>query len=527
MSRLDPLIDRFPKTSSLVLGALAATGFPPLSWWPLALVAMGLAMRLVWRSADWRGATMRGWLFGVAHFTTTNTWIATSFTHQSEMPTFLGWLAVPLISLYLAIYPTLAAGGAKAFTRTERRPWIFMLAFAGLWIVTEWLRAWLFTGYAWGPFSLVLVGTAEQPGLALLLPWFGSYALSGVAVLASGLFVWMALARRYLAGAGLAAAITAGMLVPRPAPIEGSRPYLVVQPDLDQGELHDPREYEAAFVTLAELSVRKVGDPGGEDAKRLVFWPESGLPDYLREGYPAKYYRATTAGGDPAYAKRRLGAILGANTVLMTGAVDLEIEADKAIGAYNVVTAVDETGAIVGSYRKAHLVPFGEYLPLRGLLEPLGLSRLVAGNIDFLDGPGPDTVDVDKFGRVGMQICYEIVFSGEVVDREDRPDFLFNPSNDGWFGAWGPPQHFAQARMRAIEEGLPVIRATTTGISGVIDANGVVRASLGTGIEGRLAGLIPPAKERTLFALLGNKLALAWAVLFLVLSVVAMRWRRS
>lgn len=523
MPALDRLLERFPGSASLLLGALAASGYPPFKLWPLALLAMGVALFHLTRAASWRGALWRGWLFGVAHFTLANAWIATAFTHQSEMPALLGWIAVPLLSLYLAVYPALAAAAARLLLRGEARPLAAVLAFAALWIVTEWLRSWVFTGFAWGPFGLALLGTDSRPGLALLLPWLGTYAFSGLAVVLSGLLVWWLRERRFVPAATLAAAVTALMFLPAGKRAEGTRAYLVAQPDFSQDDINDPRLYERAFVTITGLSERKEGEAG----KRIVFWPESGLPDYLRDGYPQRYYRATTAGGDPAYARRRIGAMLGPDTVLLTGAVDLEIANDKAIAAYNVVTALDETGRIVGSYRKAHLVPYGEYLPMRDLLEPLGLSRLVAGTIEFWEGPGPRTVDLGAFGRVGMQICYEIVFSGQVAERGDRPEFIFNPSNDGWFGAWGPPQHFAQARMRAIEEGLPVVRATTTGISGVIDADGVVRQSLGMGAKDRITGLIPPAKEPTLFARLGNALALGWAALLLALSLVAMRRQRG
>src|SRR5690606_23947636 len=141
--------------------------------------------------------------------------------------------------------------------------------------------------------------------------------------------------------------------------------------------------------------------------------------------------------------------------------VDLEIRNGRAAGARNSVTALDDQGEIVGSYDKAHLVPYGEYLALRWLLEPLGASRLVPGSIDFWPGPGPRTLDLGRWGRAGIQVCYEIIFSGQVVDSANRPDYIFNPSNDGWFGSFGPPQHLAQARMRAIEEGLPVLRSTT------------------------------------------------------------------
>ena len=133
-------------------------------------------------------------------------------------------------------------------------------------------------------------------------------------------------------------------------------------------------------------------------------------------------------------------------------------------------TRLGRAGEILGRYDKAHLVPYGEYLPMRPLLSAIGLSRLAPGDIDFTPGPGPRTIDIGgEFGKVGFQLCYEMIFSGDVVDERNRPGFIFNPSNDAWFGSWGPPQHLAQARLRAAEEGIPVLRATPTGISAVID----------------------------------------------------------
>jgi apolipoprotein N-acyltransferase len=215
--------------------------------------------------------------------------------------------------------------------------------------------------------------------------------------------------------------------------------------------------------------------------------------------------------------------VIGPGSLLLTGAIDLEFKDLDAIAARNVISPIAADGTILHGYAKAHLVPYGEYLPMRWLLEPLGASRLVAGTLDFWPGPGPRTVDLGAWGKAGMQICYEIVFSGEVVDRAHRPDYIFNPSNDGWFGSWGPPQHLAQARMRAIEEGLPVLRATTTGISAVIDADGVVRQHVARHVAGRLDGLVPPAHAPTPFARAGNMLPLGWAVFLLVLSVIALR----
>ena len=443
------------------------------------------------------------------------------------MPPWLGWIAVVLLSLYLAIYPMLAVLGARLIGRlaggdADRRTVI--LAFAGCWIISEWLRGWVFTGFAWNPLAMAALGGFARPGLAALAPWLGTYALSGLVALLAG--CWLLGLRRLGRGGGewRAAAL---MLLPAALFLvpafggesrQGTLPFTLVQPDIRQDDLNDPRQWEAQFQKTAALTL-----PRRPGMRRLVLWPESGLPDYLRGGYPRYLYFETTYRADPAMARRRIGHVIGPGSLLLTGSVDLELRGDRPVAARNVISPVTADGAILDAYAKAHLVPYGEYLPMRWLLEPLGASRLVAGALDFWPGPGPRTLDLGPWGKAGMQICYEIVFSGEVVDRAQRPDYIFNPSNDGWFGNWGPPQHLAQARMRAIEEGLPVLRATTTGISAVIDAGGVVRQDVPRHRAGRLDGLIPPPHQPTLFARAGNLLPLSWAVTLLLLSAIALR----
>lgn len=507
-----------PRFVAVVLGMVAATGFQPLGLWPLALIAIGLLLWLIERAPTWRSAALLGWLFGLGHFTFGDSWIATAFTYQAEMPAVLGWVAVPLLSVYLAVYPALAAAAAKGLGGGRRLP--LALAFAGCWTVSEWLRGWVFTGFPWNPFGVVLLGPFDRPGLAALLPWTGTYALSGLAVLLGCGIVLAARERRWLPAAAAGVLVVLGMTYPAGKRTEGTARFTLVQPDIRQDQLDDPRFYEASFQKTAGLTL-----PQHPGTRRLVLWPESGLPDYLREGYPQAYYNSETAFADPRRARQRIGRVIGPGSLLLTGAVDLKIANGHAVGAYNAVTGLDSSGAIVGSYAKAHLVPYGEYLALRWLLEPLGARRLVAGSIDFIPGPGPRTLDLGAWGKAGVQICYEIVFSGHVVDREHRPDFIYNPSNDGWFGPFGPPQHLAQARLRAIEEGLPILRVTTTGISAVVDARGVVRRYLPMHRAGRIDGLVPLAAPPTLFARLGNILPLGWALVFLLLGLVAKRGR--
>ena len=505
-----------PRLSALFLGSLSALAFQPLALWPLGLLSMAGLIGLLAGTRSWRDASLLGWLFGLAHFTIANTWIATAFTYQAEMPAWLGWLAVPALALYLAVYPALALGAARALADRARLGWPLILIFSGCWTLSEWLRGWLFSGFAWNPFGIILLGDFDSPGLAAIAPWLGTYALSGVAVLLSGAFALLLVERAFVPLGLVAGLVAAGMLVPAHGGAAGVLPVTLVQPDLRQDDLDVPSLFEKQFRQIAELSLPQ--DPG---QRRLVLWPESGLPDYLRDGYPQRYYEQRTAFGDPAIARRRLGRVIGPGALLLTGAVDLEVRDGRAAGARNAITAVDADGRIRGSYFKAHLVPYGEYLPMRWLLEPLGAARLVGGSFEFWPGKGPQTLDLGPWGKAGMQICYEIVFSGEVTDRSARPDYIFNPSNDGGFGRWGPPQHLAQARLRAVEEGLPVLRVTTTGISAVIDAQGVVRSHVPSHRAARLDALVPSALPPTLFARLGNVLPVLLGLLSIATGLVA------
>ncbi len=508
-----------PALLSLLLGGIAATGFAPLGWWPVTLACFAAWMWLIHAAPSLKAVLWRGWVFGLAHFTVGNYWIAKAFTYQDAMPHALGIVAPVLLSVYLAIFP-MAAGAVAWRFRRDALDEAYVFTFGAAWIVTEFLRGTLLTGYPWNPLSEILLPLR----LASLLGYVGTYAMSGVAILTAGgllhLLTRSRAQKRAIPGAfwSIVFILVVSALFSDRAPIaskndEYAPRIRVVQPNLDQEQRPRDDYAEANLAALAKLS----GTPG--PAPRLIVWPEGALRFLPEDGYPTAYYWK----GAPAVTRARIAALLGPNDLVMTGGNALKFDAAGNIAAVtNSIFIFDAKGAIRGRYDKAHLVPWGEYLPARPLMSAIGLSRLVPGEFDFAPGKGPASLSLPPFGAAGFQICYEIIFSGAVVDRAHRPAFIFHPSNDSWYGPWGLAEHLAQARMRAIEEGLPVIRATPTGISAIIDAQGRVLASIPAETAGAIELPIPPAAPPTLFARVGNMMAFLVA-LILALSAIALR----
>jgi apolipoprotein N-acyltransferase len=501
---------------SFLAGLAAACGFQPLGLWPLTLAAVAALLWLVESAPNLRGALARGWWFGVGYFVLGLNWIATAFTYQSEMPPSLGWVAVVLLSLFLAVYPTAAAGLAWRLTPRRADPLRFVLVFAAAWIVTEWLRAGLFTGFAWNPLGVVWL---DAWGVAGLSRYIGTYGLSGLAVLAGGAVLLLA-KRRWWAGSAIALPILASALLFYPIRFtepSGNRIAIrIVQPNIGQQEKWQEGFEREGKARLGRLSA------GDRRAPRLLLWPEAAVTEPLENGLADVGYRIAAA-----RLRKEVAAMLAPGDLLLTGGVTWRSAGGVEISsATNSVFAIDPAGRILGRYDKAHLVPYGEYLPMRPLLSALGLSRLAPGDVDFDSGPGPRTLDLPLAGKVGLQVCYEIIFSGEVADRRDRPAVIFNPSNDAWFGRWGPPQHLAQARLRAWEEGLPVLRSTPTGISAVIDAKGQLLRSLPWQRQGVIDTILPLPDPPTPFARFGNLLPLLFALLLVALAIAVRRKAR-
>jgi apolipoprotein N-acyltransferase len=516
--------------AALALGAASALAFQPVGWWPLMVLAIALLCGLVARAGSLKRALLIGWTFGLGQFVIGLNWIAIAFTFQAAMPAWLGWIAVVLLSLYLAIYPAMAAGLAWRFGKMNQVA--LLLAMAGGWAISEWLRATMFTGFAWNPIGAALADTPLIGASRIV----GTYGLSMLVALIGG-SLWLAARRDWRPLAAVAAACL--LLWATPAPMEMSpsltktahtaneslsgdaggivpmRPIRIVQPNIGQQDKWRPGFEEEAYRRLESLTIKD------RPVQRLIFWPEAAVTDPLEDG---------RTGADRYIEDERLRATrtLASGDLLLTGGLSFTSrDGVKVDGATNSVYALEPLGRIVGRYDKAHLVPYGEYLPMRPLLSAIGLSRLAPGNLDFTAGPGPRTIQLPgKWGKVGFQLCYEIIFSGQVVDRTDRPDFIFNPSNDAWFGQWGPPQHLAQARLRAAEEGIPVVRSTPTGISALIDPNGAIIRSLPWNTAGMIDAHLPNALSATPFARLGNLIPLSLGFLLLIVAIALDRRAR-
>jgi apolipoprotein N-acyltransferase len=498
---------------AFLVGAASAFAFEPTGLWPLLLIAFAVLCELLSRTKNLWPALLTGWAFGLGQFVVGLNWIATAFTFQAAMPAWLGWVAVVLLSLYLAVYPALAAGLAWRFGRNNRT--ILVLVLGGGWAVTEWLRGTIFTGFPWNPAAATLAPTPLITISALI----GTYGLSGLVVLLGGA-IWLEYRKQWLPLVVILA-VTALLWV-LPAATVPADPLTVlnvriVQPNIGQEDKWRPGFDVEAAQRLASLS----GPPTGEP--RLLLWPEAAVTDPLEDA------RTDGHSGFAEFQRTRAASLLGPDDRLLTGGIAILSKDGVHIdGAANSVFVLLPGGREAGRYDKAHLVPYGEYLPMRPLLSAIGLSRLAPGELDFNSGPGPRTIDLGgDWGKVGFQLCYEIIFSGQVVDEKHRPSFIFNPSNDAWFGRWGPPQHLAQARLRAAEEGLPVLRATPTGISAVIDARGNVVKSLPWRQAGVIDAVLPPAANgRTPFARFGNVIPLTLAFLLIIGGIVLGRRRR-
>ena len=460
------------------------------------LVALCVLVWLIDASQNGKEALALGWMFGFAHFSIGLFWISSSFEFQAGMPRWVGFIAVVGLAVYLAIYPSLALWLAYRFwSRAPTR----VLILGSFWTAAEWLRGHLFTGFPW---NMVAQIWSDTPVVLQSLRVGGAYTLTllTVTLFASAALVAdaSASARRLLwVAAALGAMVVAdGWWRLQGASLNdaaGLRVH-IVQADVRQDVEADPERQLAILELYEGMTAAALRERGVAP----VIWPETAVEYDIEGDRPSRL---------------RLAQTIDQSGLLILGAVGQRLgPGGEFIGARNSLIVLDGRGAVRAVYDKTRLVPFGEYLPAANLLSGLGLSSVAAGNSRFLAGTGAVTL-APGIARFSPAICYEIIFPGAVVPSGTRPDWILNISNDAWFGeTWGPHQHFAQARLRAVEEGLPVVRSTPTGISGVIDPYGRVIARTHLSERVVLSAIVPQALVRTPYAIAGDWIFLAlWA----------------
>lgn len=463
--------------SALALGAVMASGLAPLGLWFVALPALVLLIRLALRSG--RGtSSWIGWLGGVGYFGAGLNWIVEPFMVDAAR---YGWMA-PFALIFMAT--GLALFWALGFWVGARFPRRGAGLVAG-WTAAEFLRGYALTGFPWALPSHIWIGSPMAQVDALVGPFGLTFLTLTVAALASGVRPRGIAAGLALLAAGFGYGV---WVLSLPAPQGPGLTLRLVQPDAPQDAKWDPDHAQTFFNRLmAATSAPAKTETGKVD---LVIWPETALPYLVEDDPQLPAMISEAAHGVPV--------AVGLQRVERTATT---------LRGWNSLHVFGPQGALMAAYDKHHLVPFGEYIPFGDLAyDWFGISAFAARTgAAYTAGPGPKVLDLGpKLGKVLPLICYEAVFPQDLrVDT--RPDWILQVTNDAWFGQLiGPFQHAAQARLRAIEQGLPLVRVANTGVTEVIDARGRITAALPFGEESHLDAALPGALPAPPYARFGE-----------------------
>ncbi|MEO1687198.1 MAG: apolipoprotein N-acyltransferase [Pseudomonadota bacterium] len=507
-----PALSRRARLAAAFACGLALTAAqPPVFAWPLVFVAYPALAALLWR-VDAKRAFWTGWAAGFGFFLSGLYWIAEAFFVDAARHGWMAPFAVSFMAAGLALFWGAAAWAARG---SGARGALGALAFAAALCAAEYARSHVLTGFPWALPSYALANTPLAQGSAFVGPHLLGFALAFLSALPAA--PWLAASAIRRRGAPAAALLVAALVCgwaagglrgrADAAPTsDAAAPILrVVQPNAAQHEKWLPELMPVFFDRLRSLSGPEQGPPAD-----IVVWPETAVPQLL---------------GRDAAARQAIAASAQGATVLVGARRYIQTEGGPSWR--NSLFALRSDGETLDVYDKHHLVPFGEYVPLHGLLSRLGLGLFVGETGGFDGGPGPQVMRLPGLPPVAPQICYETIFPHQMPPLADRPDWIVQVTNDAWFGASaGPWQHFHQARMRAIEQGLPVIRSANTGISAIIDARGRVVASVPLLTAGAVQAPLPPALPPTLYARHGDRPFQA-ALLLSFILIAALRRRAA
>ena len=480
-----------------VAGAVAAFGLAPYGATPLGLIALA-ALPWLLRDQTPRFAGWIGWAFATGYFAHALHWIVEPFFVDAARTGWMAPFALIFMAGGLALFWALAAYLAQWVGQSWRgRTAVLILALG----FAEFLRAYAFTGFPWAGLAQIWLDTGLEGSLAYIGPHgLGLWTLC-IAFGAAHATARASMPHRALLVSPAAVALLALALLALREPDVRNTDFTIrlVQPNAPQHQKWDP----AHAPTFLDRQLKFSAEAGAPD---LIVWPETAIAYWHHQAAPIFDAIAAFAGDSPV--------VLG---LLRTPAPEVY---------HNALVTLDTNGTVTQLYDKHHLVPFGEYVPMRALANRIGLAGLASPGGNFTRGPGPRLIDLGDIGTAIPLICYEAVFPQHSVLAGERPNLLVQITNDAWFGTWsGPYQHLAQSRMRAIEQGLPMVRAANTGISAMIDPLGRVTARLALNTAGYLDANLPHPLPPTLYSRTGD--TSAFLLLCAALLVLRSRKRRA
>ncbi len=460
------------------LGALSAAALPPVHLIPVLLICVPGLLVLIGTAKGWAGALRRGFFFGLCHHILGLYWITEAILIESARYWWLVPLAVPALSALMALFIAVPCAGA----RLARPGWHRVMLFAGLWTLADLARQFVGTGFPWNPWGSVWA-IPGGVGDVLIQPaaWLGAPGLTLATVLlaATPILGW-----QWLAGAGVAMVAWVWFGIHRleqPVPPGPGVSVVLVQGNVPQTDKWDRAIALEVFERYLDLTRQGVAEAERQSpgASVVVVWPETASLFPL--GQDAGAREAIWRAAIPAKA-------------VLAGSIRF----DAAGEPYNSLFALTGPDFIAGTYDKWHLVPFGEFPPS---WVPFSV-QIVPGHLAF--GTGPKTLTLPGIPPFGPFICYEAIYPAQLIDEQNRPDWMVNITNDAWFGnSTGPRQHLAAARMRAVEEGLPLVRAANTGITAAYDSSGHELGRLQPRIAAAMVVSLPGQRGRTPFSRLG------------------------
>ncbi len=501
------------KLLALLLGMVSALSFAPLYLFPSYMVALPLLLIIAMRSSDHRAAFSKGYLFGFGHFFVGLYWIGNSTAVEPNVPDWAGYILVAILSSYLALFIAFVASGIKYIYRNRalnENLLSISISFILIWSIGEWVRGFLFTGFPWN-LSGYILGFSDV--LMQSTAIWGSYGQSVFVLMLTFVpFLFLNKAHRITA-------VTSGIVIVAGLTIYGSSrlpddidfiagtDFRVVQANIQQEDKWPYQNWGKNLITHMDMSERdEVSGP------THVIWPETAVIYSLSE--------------EPTRRQLISQVLNNKGGAVLTGFPRRQRD-PEGTRIFNSLVAIDDQGQMQGIYDKTHLVPFGEYIPgfIRSIFYALGLNRMFTGGQDFSHGENGNVISFEGMPSVGVLICYEVIFPGKVVNSEDRPDWLLNITNDAWYGnSSGPRQHFLQTRVRSIEEGLPLIRSASTGISAIVDPYGRIVNQIDLDQRGVIRSELPSKlQDRTVYSILKEWTFACISVILIIVNIVLLR----